>query len=155
MRMRLTWRGEYGRGRSTKNTFKVILGLVIGYIILVTVLSCLEVAMTPNSVYNVQHVIPLSVRRILRTYVPVLRVVSFIFFALWALYSLCMTRETIRVRYSIRQSPHYCGCEDLCCAMCCTCCTVAQMARHTGEYETYPGVCCSETGLPRGAPTAV
>ena len=30
----------------------------------------------------------------------------------------------------------------------CSCCTVAQMARHTADYETYAARCCSDTGLP-------
>ena len=32
---------------------------------------------------------------------------------------------------------------------------VSQMARHTGEYEKYPGVCCSSTGLPDTAPMLI
>ena len=31
---------------------------------------------------------------------------------------------------------------------------VAQMARHTGDYDTYPTNFCSETGLPDHAPLA-
>jgi hypothetical protein len=33
----------------------------------------------------------------------------------------------------------------------CNCCTVAQMARHTGDYEAHGARCCSETGLPPSA----
>jgi hypothetical protein len=37
----------------------------------------------------------------------------------------------------------------------CTCCTVAQMARHTGEYEAYPHVFFSTSGHPPGTPLTV
>jgi Cys-rich protein (TIGR01571 family) len=65
---------------------------------------------------------------------------------------LCKTRGHIRNKYKI---PSALGCEYCCCAFWCTCCTVAQMARHTGDYETYQGMCCSETGLPPDAPSIV
>eukprot|EP00804_Cyclotella_cryptica_P003079 CCRYP_006066-RA/>CCRYP_006066-RA protein AED:0.38 eAED:0.37 QI:0/0/0/1/0.33/0.25/4/0/192 len=65
---------------------------------------------------------------------------------------LCKTHGHIRNKYKI-PSAH--GCEDCCCAFWCTCCTVAQMAWHTGDYETYQGMCCSETGLPPDAPSIV
>jgi hypothetical protein len=37
----------------------------------------------------------------------------------------------------------------------CSCCTVAQVARHTGNYEDYPASCFTETGLSSGAPFGV
>jgi hypothetical protein len=37
----------------------------------------------------------------------------------------------------------------------CSCCTVAQVARHTGNYEDYPASCFTETGLSPGAPFGV
>eukprot|EP00804_Cyclotella_cryptica_P003077 CCRYP_006065-RB/>CCRYP_006065-RB protein AED:0.21 eAED:0.21 QI:391/1/1/1/1/1/3/204/220 len=67
---------------------------------------------------------------------------------------ICKTREHIRNKYKIPSQQCH-GCEDLCCAFWCSCCTVAQMARHTGDYATYQGMCCSETGLPPHAPSIV
>lgn len=32
---------------------------------------------------------------------------------------------------------------------------VSQIARHTGDYENYPSLCCSNTGLPDHAPMVV
>ena len=32
---------------------------------------------------------------------------------------------------------------------------VSQIARHTGDYENYPSLCCSNTGLPDNAPMVV
>jgi len=61
------------------------------------------------------------------------------------------TRKRIRQKYGI-PAQDCGGCEDCCCAYWCTCCTIAQMARHTANYETYAAQCCSETGLPQHAP---
>lgn len=60
------------------------------------------------------------------------------------------TRGFIRRRYSI--PAQYLGSgtgelEDLCCACCCYCCGASQMARHTTDYNMYPGAWFSDTGL--------
>ena len=47
------------------------------------------------------------------------------------------------------------GCDDLMCAVCCNHCVVAQLLRHTTDYETYNATCCSETGVPKNAPSIV
>ena len=75
-------------------------------------------------------------------------------FAVFRIGMVCKTRELIRNKYQI-PSKRCGGCEDCCCAFWCGCCTVAQMARHTGDYATYQGMCCSETGLPPHAPPIV
>ena len=71
----------------------------------------------------------------------------------WAFYIflfvlMCKTRVYIRNKYNIRNKHCQGSCEDVCCVFWCGCCTVAQMARHTADYETYAARCCSETGLP-------
>ena len=60
------------------------------------------------------------------------------------------TRGFIRRRYSI--PAQYLGSgagelEDLCCTCCCLCCGSSQMARHTTDYNIYPGAWFSDTGL--------
>jgi hypothetical protein len=47
------------------------------------------------------------------------------------------------------------GCEDLLCAVCCNHLSIAQLLRHTTDYETYNASCCSETGVPRHVPSIV
>ena len=74
----------------------------------------------------------------------------FIFF----LVLLCKTRRHIRERYQIPEQQCH-GCEDCCCTYWCSCCTVAQMARHTGDYKEHGARLCSETGLGPGAPSIV
>jgi len=69
----------------------------------------------------------------------------------WSVYALCQTRQSVRHQYSIPGSPV----EDCMGSAFCSCCVVSQLARHTGEYETYPGICLSSTGHPVGTPMTV
>jgi len=39
------------------------------------------------------------------------------------------------------------GWEDVCCAFWCQCCVLAQMARHTVDYEQKTAVCCNDVGV--------
>ena len=79
--------------------------------------------------------------------------------------SIALTRRRVRRRYGIPDGdcclggccdccPSLCGglCEDCCRATFCGCCAVAQMGRHTADYDTYRGIYCSSTGLPPRAP---
>ena len=59
------------------------------------------------------------------------------------------TRSSIREKFMIREERCY-DLEDVMCASTCLPCTVAQMARHTANYNDYEAVCCSKTGLPDG-----
>jgi len=68
---------------------------------------------------------------------------SNLFFLIWSLCALTRTRMNVRERYNIRGS----ACGDFCCAIWCRCCTVAQLHRHTGDYENHQSLCCSKTGL--------
>jgi len=47
------------------------------------------------------------------------------------------------------------GCEDGCCALCCPCLTVAQIMRHTTDYDTYRAEWFSATGLPDHVPALI
>lgn len=75
-------------------------------------------------------------------------------FTIWSIYALMKTRENVRAKYSIPEEKCQ-GCEDLCCSVFCSCCVVAQLARHTGDYETYKGSACSETGHAAHTPSIV
>eukprot|EP00934_Nitzschia_sp_Nitz4_P008582 Nitzschia sp. Nitz4//scaffold1_size375055//18726//19561//NITZ4_000208-RA/size375055-processed-gene-0.285-mRNA-1//1//CDS//3329540841//8572//frame0 len=138
-RMHLTWLGEPGPRVATQNTFKVVVILYLSYIVY-------SVALAFATADYTMYTVP--------TGLTVMKWLGNILFVVWTVYSLVRTRQSIREQYSIPERQCV-GCEDLCCSLFCTCCTVAQMARHTGEYETYPGVCLSETGLPKEAPYTV
>jgi Cys-rich protein (TIGR01571 family) len=60
-------------------------------------------------------------------------------------------RNRIRSRYSIQGG----CCQDFLCAICCNPCTIAQMMRHTTDYDTYVSKCCTATGVPNYAPSIV
>lgn len=138
-RLRLNWLGEYAPHESTKNTFKVIVTLLVCYTIFTISLEMIEA-------YNGYYQIP--------SWIPVVRFIGGVAFTIYSIYSLMRTRESVRAKYSIPEE-RCAGMEDLCCSMWCSCCVAAQMARHTGEYETYKGTCCSETGMGAAAPSIV
>mmetsp|Transcript_7920 Transcript_7920/g.11426 ORF Transcript_7920/g.11426 Transcript_7920/m.11426 type:complete len:258 (+) Transcript_7920:155-928(+) len=138
-RMNLTWLGEPGPVLSTKTTFKVVVAIVVSYIVFSQALAYAALPYDPEYVPS---------------YIAILRGIGATLFSVWSLYSLCKTRENVRAMYTIKEEQCV-GCEDLCCSFWCSCCTVAQLARHTGDYETYQGACCTESGLPDGSPHVV
>lgn len=138
-RMSLTWLGQPGQRVSTQNTFKVVVMLFVAYTIYANSLEIASLDYTPET-------LPVSI--------SVMKSLGGFFFAWWSIYALFKTRQSVRRQYSIPEE-RCMGCEDLCYSIWCTCCTLSQMARHTGEYENYPGVCCSKTGHPEGTPLTV
>jgi Cys-rich protein (TIGR01571 family) len=60
-------------------------------------------------------------------------------------------RYHIRKKYSI---PEGC-CQDCCCVLFCNTCSIAQMMRHTADYDAYVSKCCTATGVPNHAPFIV
>ena len=68
--------------------------------------------------------------------------------ALLFFYSLTIkTRAAVRNMYNIPES-RCAGCEDVAVSLCCTSCAISQMGRHTADYDTFRGSCCTDTGLP-------
>jgi len=55
------------------------------------------------------------------------------------------TRKQVREKCEISDD---CPGEDFCKTITCMPCTIAQMGRHTADYDSFPGYCCSKTGLP-------
>mmetsp|Transcript_10577 Transcript_10577/g.13042 ORF Transcript_10577/g.13042 Transcript_10577/m.13042 type:complete len:268 (+) Transcript_10577:111-914(+) len=141
-RMHLTWLGAPGTEISTKNTYKIVLALVISYMVYE---MALEIA-APSPTFDGDPTVP--------PVIALLKSLGTIFFTIYAIYSLMKTRQSVRERYSIPETRLH-GCEDLACSCFCSCCVAAQMMRHTGEYETYQSRCCTETGLPQDAPECV
>jgi Cys-rich protein (TIGR01571 family) len=140
-RMQLTWLGGIGHANMTRQTFVVVLMLTVAFFVYCL---ALEIAAFPYSSANSSPPV----------YIAVLRMAGDLIFSAWSFVALCRTRRTVRERYQIPEQ-HCKGCEDVCCTFWCSCCVAAQMMRHTGEYETYNGVCCSATGHPPGAPLVV
>mmetsp|Transcript_22604 Transcript_22604/g.33186 ORF Transcript_22604/g.33186 Transcript_22604/m.33186 type:complete len:249 (+) Transcript_22604:100-846(+) len=138
-RFQLTWIGEPAPSSAAKSTFLIVVALVFSYSIYAVSLEIAQMGYDPAYV-------PLAI--------PLMKALGSILFTLWSVYSLCKTRENIRLRYSIPEE-RCIGCEDLCCSLWCSCCTTAQLLRHTGEYEKYRGKLFTQDGLEAGAPEAV
>jgi hypothetical protein len=138
-RLRFNWLGEPASDAATKSTFKVVLTLVLCYAFFTTFLEIAEGSADYQD-------IPF--------WIPTLRFIGAVLFTIYSIYSLMKLRESVRAKYSIPTEK--CGaCEDVCCSVWCSCCIVSQIARHTGEYETYKGSLCSETGMAAHTPSVV
>jgi hypothetical protein len=138
-RLRFNWLGEPASDSATKSTFKVVLTLVLCYVFFTIFL---EIAEGSTGYQDIPF------------WIPTLRFVGSILFTIYSIYSLMKLRASVRAKYSIPTEK--CGaCEDVCCSIWCSCCIVSQMARHTGEYETYKGRLCSETGMAAHTPSVV
>ena len=140
-RLNLTWLGEAGSFLQAQRAFGVVCTLVLCYMMYSTSIQWAELA------YDEPEDVP--------QYIPALAFVGNFLFSLWSVYSLCRTRESTRARYQIPETTKCGACEDFCCALWCSCCVSSQILRHTGEYETHPGVCCTPTGHPAGTPITV
>ena len=139
-RLRLNWLGEGGDDESANISFKVVLILVICYAIFSI---SLELAETAKYYYNIP------------AYIPSLKFIGGIIFTIYSIIALMRVRESVRAKYSIPEGTRFAGFEDALYSAFCSCCVVAQIARHTGEYETYKGSFCSETGMAAGTPQIV
>ena len=139
-RLKLTWYGMEGSVAQTAATFRILLFISIAY----------------NVVNQPLHWLPFLYFQYKEDQSPfeLLSGIIALTFSLFSCFVIANTRQYIRRKYHIPEGDCK-GCEDCCCAFCCTCCAVAQMARHTADYETYDGLCCSETGLPPHAPEIV
>jgi hypothetical protein len=65
---------------------------------------------------------------------------------LYFLYMVVKTRRTVRHEFDIPELRCR-GHEDCCMALFCSHYAIAQMMRHTADYETYQAYCCTDTGL--------
>lgn len=137
---------------SYKNTTKIMLALTILYVVVCSTLTPKqdqELQVTPEGDYVVVDVGEPS---------PIWQVVLYhvcgITFALFSIYTVIKARAAVREKYRIPETSCI-GMEDCCCAFWCGCCTVAQVARHTANYEQRRALCCSETGLPKQPPVLV
>lgn len=73
-------------------------------------------------------------------------IISFnVFMYLLTVIVVTNTRKQVREKCEISDD---CPGEDLCKTITFMPCTIAQMGRHTADYENFPGYCCSKTGLP-------
>ena len=146
-RLNLTWLANESRPDGSRSstgicsgTFGTILFIWIAYLAINFIISAIQTSFTDPSTGTVTNATGYHATRGTQAALG------------WAFYIflfvlLYKTRVFIRNKYSIRERNCQ-NCEDCCCVFWCSCCTVAQIARHTADYETYAARCCSETGLP-------
>eukprot|EP00568_Trieres_chinensis_P007077 CAMPEP_0183308410 /NCGR_PEP_ID=MMETSP0160_2-20130417/21828_1 /TAXON_ID=2839 ORGANISM="Odontella Sinensis, Strain Grunow 1884" /NCGR_SAMPLE_ID=MMETSP0160_2 /ASSEMBLY_ACC=CAM_ASM_000250 /LENGTH=211 /DNA_ID=CAMNT_0025472251 /DNA_START=109 /DNA_END=744 /DNA_ORIENTATION=+ len=144
-RMKMNWLGSDASGSGEwKQTFKKVLFLVIAVCVYDAV-----VAPIGNPVVKLDENDEIVVVKEANPTVAFLNSVVGLAFFLYTLVVLMKLRAAVRARYQIPEKRCH-GCEDCCLSFWCTCCTVAQLARHTADYDEEGGACCSETGLPGG-----
>jgi len=149
-RLKLNWAAIPSKSEiEIKRTFEILLGitaflLLSNWILGTIMLYEIEAHTDENNITTL-------------TYSPLYEIINLVrnimnFFSLvYTIYAITKTRSYIREKYSIEGS--LIG--DCCLAFWCGCCTITQMARHTTDYDVYPGRCCTYNGLPRNAPCLV
>jgi len=143
-RLKLTWLASEGTLAQTQRTFRIMLILTVVCIVLTTIHSAVQNEMAPLDATGQP-----SKAYLVTIWVGQWLSVTFFVFV------VCLasrTRRHIRQKYRIPGGGCCGDCDDCCTSFWCTCCTIAQMARHTTDYSTYMGQCCSETGLPPDVP---
>jgi Cys-rich protein (TIGR01571 family) len=134
-RLGLTWIGRPGTIQATTGAFRKLLYLAFSYwftrIFLLLVIAILD----PN--------------------VAVDDLLAYMYLA-FTVILLKNLRSQVRSKYAIPETDSCpTGCEDTCCSLFCPCLVVSQMMRHTADYDSYGGRCCTDTGLPKHAPSIV
>lgn len=146
-RMRMNWLGTPSVEGEWKKTFQRVLTIVVVYFTLSTIFA------PPAPDFTVDG-------KIIQNSPPApvwLVIVSNLIngaFGLYTVIVLMKLRKAVRTRYHIPEQ-NCPGMEDFCCSFWCTCCTVAQLARHTANYEDRRAIYCSKTGLPERAPVMI
>uniref|UniRef100_A0A7S2GUZ6 PLAC8 family protein n=1 Tax=Helicotheca tamesis TaxID=374047 RepID=A0A7S2GUZ6_9STRA len=157
-RLNLNWYGRPGHVTETTGTFQKILFMVISYWILDRILILIMVGSIFADISDTNDVDYDNYEgdAFLFSFLAIVRKMLGYLYFIYTIVFLKNTRAYVRQKYAIPERED-CpkGCEDVCCAIACGCCAVSQMARHTTDYETYRGVCCSETGLPPHVPAIV
>jgi len=132
-RMKLNWKGEEGSPEQVTTTYKK---LVLIYI------ASLVVAVVYNNynMYNRKEEDPPEGLGYL-----VYKIVH-VAILVYTIIVIARTRAIIRAESNIPEKNNG-GCEDIVCATFCQCCTVAQMGRHTANYDVVQARFFTSDGL--------
>jgi len=137
-RLQLNWNTKPGNSMETQRTFPLILYVVISFFTLDRVLIYMELSLpTSSGELTSGAIVTACIRNIIE-----------LAYLVYQVYTIMQTRKYLRNKYAIPAM--YCSesTEDFCCALFCSSLTVAQMGRHTADYDTYHSACCTKTGLP-------
>ena len=153
-RMKLDWTGRpTDDKRQQMHAFWIILGLVVGYFVLHIGLSIVSQLLDPNAGHLMD--VTWEEQELPRSYYWVNNLYNNVGWAYWIGSTLVLirTRHSVRERYSIPAPGHVV--EDVVCSICCHCCVAGQLLRHTTNYDAYPSVIFTDTGLPPHVPAIV
>lgn len=136
-RSRLTWTGSSGPLVETRMTYTSMWIILLSYVALNIVFIALPLTKENPFMTEDDEIDWMEVGPILGINVC---------FMLYSLCTITRARTSIKDKYAIPNG--VCGdVEDCCCAMLCQPCAICQMGRHTADFDTFRGVCCSSTGL--------
>lgn len=167
-RMKLNWFADpRQRGTASHGLFQTMILIYAGYFVVTFVINAIIQACMLQYIHELQKGEEVWLNGDDTTTAPeppafpvvtvLLRRADFLFHILfWGYYMIIFvkTRMALRRKYAIPEQACS-GCEDFMCGCCCSCCSISQMARHTADYDKYPGQCCTENGLPPDAPAII
>jgi Cys-rich protein (TIGR01571 family) len=154
-RLQLTWYGTPASNvAQAALAFQIVIMILVGYICLRVFVFMTLAYLDPNAEPGLKYY-----RDPPPAYFFFAALDDLLFYIYFAFVVILLRniRSHLRLRYAIPESEGRCteGCEDVCCSLFCPCFTVAQMLRHTADYETYTAACCTSTGLRKTAPGIV
>lgn len=145
-------------------TFYVVLVIVLLEVFLFHIVREILIWMTYNTVTlpsGVDILMPKEGMEGLASLIATFFLYQRLMYVIFVVYILTVTRFFVRNKYAI--PTYFCNTpsssvgivEDCCLSFWCSCCTAGQVARHTMDYDTYRGVCCSSTGVPDYVPSVI
>lgn len=158
-RLQLTWYGTPASNvAQAALAFQVIVMILVGYVCLRVFVFMTLAYLDPNAEPQLKYY-----RDPPPAYFFFAALDDLLFYIYFAFTVIVLRniRSHLRLRYAIPEDDQACnracttGCEDVCCSLFCPCFTVAQMLRHTADYEVYNAACCTNTGLRKTAPGIV
>lgn len=132
--------------RQQAGPFLQILALVVGFFVTRIVLFIAIAIMDPNvhEEHPQHYVDPPHLYHFLAVFDSW---IGYVYMAFTTIL-LVMVRRLVRHKYHIPAGP----CDDCCLSFFCPCLVASQMLRHTADYGTYHGRCCTGTGLEASSP---
>lgn len=135
-RMEMNFCGLPGSPEQVQNTFKYLLYIWLGYVVVGVFFGPKDTAEDDDDVQPINPIYSLYGS----------------FLMIYTLVLMYRTRRAIRERYDIPDETTCRVTNDCCCSFWCGCCTISQMARHTADYDTSPAHYCTKTGVRTAAP---
>lgn len=150
-RLHLTWLGVEPRSpatavSATKHAFKTLLYMTFAFWITRLLLLLIVALLDPNVGNESGQWIEPGYWYYFFALTDDILALSYMGFTIFLLNNL---RVYVRNKYKIPKKPNYPSwfCEDCCCSCICPCLVVAQLMRHTTDYSSERGRCCTTTGL--------